>query len=357
MRQIYLDYNASTPIDPRVSDAMRPFLGTAYGNPSSGHWASEPAHVAVESARAPIAELLGCGVEEIVFTSGGTEANNHALKGVAYALRNRGDHIVTSTVEHPAIHEPCDFLDRLGYRITQVPVDRHGMVDPDDVGRALTPQTILVSIMHANNEVGTIQPITEISRMTRERGILLHTDAAQTVGKIKTKVDELGVDLMSVAGHKLYAPKGVGALYVRNGTPLETLLHGGGHEGGRRSSTESALLAVGLAKACELAHDLDPMQRVEELREVFWRGLKAQFDDSIVLNGHPEKRLPNTLNVSFVGRVNTDILQHLDGVAASTGSACHHDRVELHRYCRYASPTPCGDGRDPIQPWPEHVSR
>jgi cysteine desulfurase len=220
-------------------------------------------------------------------------------------------------------------LRELGYSVTVVPVDRCGRIDPSDVHRAITARTILVSVMHANNEVGTIQPIEEISCITREHDILLHTDAAQSVGKMPTSVDSLGVDLLTIAGHKLYAPKGVGALYVRRGTPLEPLIHGAGHEGGLRAGTESALLAVGLGCACALARDVAPMQRVRALRDQFWGRLRAQFGDQVRLNGHPDHRLPNTLNVSFVQRVGTEILAKLDGIAASTGSACHAGHVEL----------------------------
>ncbi|MGI9385403.1 MAG: cysteine desulfurase family protein [Methyloligellaceae bacterium] len=329
MQPIYLDYNASTPVDPAVAAAMRPFLETAYGNPSSPHWAGRPAKEAIEAGRAKVAGLLGCHVDEIVFTGGGSEANNQALIGVAHALRAKGDHIVTSAVEHPAILEPCRFLHTLGFRISYLPVDGTGRIDPDDLRRAITSKTILVSIMHANNEVGTLQPIEEVSRITRERGVLLHTDAAQSIGKIATDVDTLGVDLLTVAGHKIYAPKGVGALYVRRGTPLQPLIHGGGHEGGRRSGTESALLTVGLGVACKLAGDLQPVERIRTLRDGFWEGLQTQFGDRAVLNGHREQRLPNTLNVSFVGEIGTEVLARLDGVAASTGTACHADRVEL----------------------------
>ena len=328
-RQIYLDYNASTPIAPEVATVMRPFLDGAYGNPSSGHWAGRPAREAVERARGQLAGLLGCAADEVVFTSGGSEANNHALKGVAFALREKGNHIVTTVVEHPATLAPCQHLSKLGCSITQVPVDRYGRVDPDDVRRALTPQTILVSVMHANNEVGTIEPIEEISRLTRARGILFHTDAAQSVGKIPTKVDELGVDLLSIAGHKLYAPKGVGALYIRRGTPIEPLIHGAGHESGRRAGTESALMAAALGAAAVLAGDLSSMARVAALREGMWTQLQAALGDRITLNGHPVHRLPNTLNVSFVGRIGAEILAALDGVAASTGSACHSGRIAL----------------------------
>ena len=329
MMQIYLDYNASTPIDPAVAAAMRPFLDEAFGNPSSGHWASRPAKAALENARGQVAELLGCAPDEIVFTSGGSEANNLALKGTFFALRDKGDHIITSVAEHPAILAPCRFLERLGAKVTYLPVDRTGRVDPEAVRRAITPRTILISIMHANNEVGTIQPIEEIGAIAREHGIRFHTDAAQSVGKIPTRVGTLGVDLLSIAGHKLYAPKGVGALYVRRGIELEPLIHGAGHERGRRAGTESALLAVGLGTACSLAMDLEPMARVRALRDRFWQALREDFGDGVVLNGHPEHRLPNTLNVAFVDVIGAEVLAGLNGVAASTGSACHSGRVEL----------------------------
>lgn len=329
MRRIYLDYNASTPIDPAVVDAMQPFLREHYGNPSSGHWASVEAKAAIEMARAQVAALLGCQNDEVVFTSGGSEANNLALKGVFFRLREKGDHIITTRIEHPAIVEPCRFLQRIGARITFLPVDRAGRIDPDALRRAITPRTILVSIMHANNEVGTIQPIEECARIAREHGILFHTDAAQSVGKIPTDVNQLGADMLSIAGHKVYAPKGVGALFVRRGITLEPLIHGAGHEGGRRAGTESALLAVALGKACELARDLSPMDEVRGLRDHFWAELQKQFGNRVVLNGHPICRLPNTLNVSFVGRIGAEILARLDGVAATTGSACHAGRVEL----------------------------
>ena len=329
MARIYLDYNASTPIDSAVTAAMRPFLESHFGNPSSGHWAASGAGTALEVARSQVAALLGAENSEIIFTSGGSEANNLALKGVAWALKHKGNHIITSAVEHPAIVGPCRFLEQQGFAVTIVPVDRVGRIDPDDVARAITPRTILISIMHANNEVGTIQPIAEISRVARAHGVLLHTDAAQSVGKIATDVNVLGVDLLTIAGHKVYAPKGVGALYVRRGTPLEPLIHGAGHEGGRRAGTESALLAVGLGTACALARDLAPMQQVRALRDRFWEKLQEVFGNRIVLNGHPEHRLPNTLNVSFVGQIGTEVLARLDGVAASTGSACHTGHVEL----------------------------
>ena len=339
-RQIYLDYNASTPIDPAVAAAMRPYLSDGYGNPSSGHWAAKPAAIALERARGDVAAMLGRPSDEVVFTSGGSEANNLALKGVFFANRDKGDHIITTRIEHPAILAPCRFLERLGARVTYLPVDSNGRVDRDGLRAAITPRTILVSIMHANNEVGTIQPIEDCARMARERGILFHTDAAQTVGKIPTNADELGVDLLSIAGHKAYAPKGIGALWVRRGVRLEPLVHGADHEGGRRAGTESALLAVALGKACELARDLAPMQRVRALRDRFWQELQRRFGALVVLNGDPEHRLPNTLNVAFVGRVGAEILAGLDGVAASTGSACHSGRVELSPVLQAMGVTP-----------------
>lgn len=328
-RHIYLDYNASTPIDPAVAAAMRPFLVEHFGNPSSGHRASVAAIAALDTARSQVAALLGCHDDEIVFTSGGSEANNFALKGAFFKLRDRGDHIITTRVEHPAIVEPCQFLERLGARVTFLAVDGTGRIDSDDLRRAITSRTILVSIMHANNEVGTIEPIEECASIAHEHGIVFHTDAAQSIGKIPTDVNQLGVDLLSIAGHKVYAPKGVGALFVRRGVSLEPLIHGAGHESGRRAGTESALLAVGLGKACELARDLSRMDRVRALRDRFWIELQRRFGNRVALNGHPTHRLPNTLNVSFVGLIGAEILQRLDDVAASTGSACHAGRVEL----------------------------
>jgi cysteine desulfurase len=329
MATIYLDHNASTPIDPAVAAAMRPYLDEAFGNPSSGHWASTPAKAALEKAREQVGTLLGCAPDEIVFTSGGSEANNLAIKGTFFALRHKGEHIVTTEVEHPATLAPCRFLERLGAAVTYLPVDSTGRVDPEDVRRAITPRIILISVMHANNEIGTIQPVEEIGAIAREHGIRFHTDAAQSVGKIETKVDTLGVDLLTIAGHKLYAPKGVGALYVRRGVTLEPLIHGAGHEHGLRAGTESALLAVGLGAACVLAADLEPMIRIRALRDRLWDALRDRFGERIVLNGHPQHRLPNTLNVSFVGMIGADVLADLDGVAASTGSACHAGSVEL----------------------------
>ena len=328
-QKIYLDFNASTPVASQVAEAMRPFLSQHYGNPSSQHWAGIPAKQAVEHARQQVAELLQCSPGEIVFTSGGSESNNHAIKGVFFALRDKGTQIITTLIEHPAVINPCRFLEELGADVTYVPVDGYGRVDPQDIKKAITGKTILVSVMHANNEVGTIQPIEEISHIAREQGVVFHTDAAQSVGKIATKVDDLGVHLLSVAGHKLYAPKGIGALYIRKGTPIEPLIHGAGHEAGRRAGTENILLIVGLGKACEIAEEHLSDDRIRSMRDRFWKLLQDNFGEAVALNGHPLHRLPNTLNISFVGKAGGELLSKLDGVAASTGAACHSGSVEL----------------------------
>jgi len=328
-QRIYLDFNASTPLAPEVVEAMQPFLTQHFGNPSSLHWAGAPAREAVEKARQQVAGLLGCQPAEVVFTSGGSESNNHALKGVFFALREKGNQIVTTQIEHPAILNPCRFLEKLGAEITCVPVDRYARIDPAGIERAITPKTILISVMHANNEAGTIEPLEEISVIARKHGVLFHTDAAQSVGKIPVRVSDLGVDLLSLAGHKLYAPKGVGALYIRKGLEIEPLIHGAGHECGRRAGTENVLLVVGLGKACEIARTYVQNDGILKLRERFWELLRDAFGGGVVLNGHPVHRLPNTLNVSFAGQESGAILSRLDGVAASTGSACHAGSVEL----------------------------
>jgi cysteine desulfurase len=329
---IYLDYNATTPVDPAVLEAMLPYLRSEFGNPSSAHVYGQRAHEAVEQARRQVAELLGAQPDEIVFTGGGSEASNHALKGAVFVkLRGifgrwaRDAHIITSAVEHPATVQPCAFLKRLGCRVTVVPVDRYGRVDPADVRKALDRRTTLVSIMHANNEVGTLQPIRGIADLAHEHGALLHTDAAQSVGKLPVNVNELGADLLSVAGHKLYAPKGVGVLYVRRGVQLEPLIHGATHEAARRAGTENVPYLVALGAACEVARRSLPeaTERFRKLRDRLWDRLRTGLGEKVVLNGHPEQRLPNTLNVNFVDRIGVDLLRAVPEVAASTGSACH----------------------------------
>ncbi len=329
MQRIYLDHNASTPIAQTVRVAMAPLVDHAFGNPSSQHWAGRAARATLEEARDDVAGLLGASSGEIVFTSGGSEANNLALKGVAFARGKQGHHIITSTVEHPAVLAPCAFLERIGFEVTRVPVDQYGRVDPGDVARAMRPDTILVSIMHANNEVGTINPIAEIARIVRAGGALMHTDAAQSIGKIETNVDALGVDLLTIAGHKFGAPKGIGALYVREGIVLEPLIHGAAQERGRRAGTESAVLAVALGAAARVAADLSDIPRLKQRRDRLWVLLQAHLGNRVVLNGHPEHRLPNTVNISFIGRVGSELLAGLDGVAAAAGSAGYRGRVEL----------------------------
>jgi cysteine desulfurase len=347
-RRIYLDFNASTPICPEAVKAIRPFLTDHYGNPSSLHWAGMPAKDAVEKARGQVAGLLGCDPTEVVFTSGGSESNNHAVKGVFFAKRDRGDHIVTTAVEHPATLNPCHFLEKLGAKVTVLPVDRFGVVDPNDVRKAITPRTVLITVMHANNEVGTIEPVPEIAVIAREAGIPFHTDAAQTAGKISSDVDALGVDLLSVAGHKVYAPKGIGALYIREGTKIEPFVHGAGHEAGRRAGTENVLLAVALGAACDAARKWIGMPQGKVLRDRFWDGLRGIFGEKVTLNGHPTERLPNTLNVNFVGRIGAEILAMLPGVAASTGSACHAGAVTLSPVLA-AMGVPSGEGMGAVR--------
>ncbi len=335
MSTIYLDYNASTPLDPDVIEAMRPFLEASFGNPSSAHWAGRPAREAVELARGRVAELIGAAPAEVVFTSGGTEASNHALKGAWYRAGRADGHFITTAVEHPATLNPLRFLEGQGAEVTVLPVDHEGRVDPNEVRRAIQDRTVLVSVMHANNEIGTIEPIEEIGRITRERGILFHVDAAQSLGKIPVDVNAMGADLVSIAGHKLYAPKGVGALYIRAGVELEPLMHGAGHESGRRAGTENVLLAVGLGAACAAAQrwlaseGRSGPSATRALRDRLHFGLEQALPDQIVLNGHPDLRLPNTLNVCFRGRDGAELLAKLDGVAASTGSACHAGSIEL----------------------------
>jgi cysteine desulfurase NifS/selenium donor protein len=330
-RPIYLDHNATTPVLPAVAEAMLPFLYEHFGNPSSSHPYGAVARSAVEKARLQVAGLLGARPEEIVFTSGGSEANNTVILGVARLLRSRGRHVVTSAIEHPAVLEPCAALAGEGFRITRVPVDEKGRVSPADVAAALTPETILVTVMHANNEVGTIEPVAEIARLARERGILVHTDAAQSAGKIRVDVGELGVDFLSLAGHKLYAPKGIGALYVRSGVELPRLVHGASHESGRRAGTENVLEIVGLGEACAIAgRDLEANRRhFQAMRDRLWAGLSREIED-LRRNGDAGASLPNTLSVGIGGVEASTLLAEVgERLAASAGAACHAAGVEL----------------------------
>jgi cysteine desulfurase len=330
---IYLDYNATTPIAKEVADEMAPFLYEHFGNPSSAHSYGSTTKKAVESARKQVALLLNCAPHEIVFTSGGTESNNYAIQGVAMAYRDKGNHIITSAVEHPAVAEVCSWLGNHGFRITVLPVDEYGLVNPDDLNDSITSKTTLVTVMHANNEVGTIQPISKLAEIAHEHGAIIHTDAAQSVGKVPVRVDELYVDLLSVAGHKLYAPKGIGALYIRSGTNLTKIIHGANHELNRRPGTENVLEIVGLGKACEIAdRDLTRnMAHFKEMRDKLHEGLISSLgSENIRLNGHPELRLPNTLSLSFRGiEANTLLSEIGDRVAASAGAACHAEEIEV----------------------------
>ncbi|MBI2808956.1 MAG: cysteine desulfurase [Planctomycetes bacterium] len=346
---IYLDYNATTPIDPAVLDAMLPFVREHFGNPSSMHAYGKAAHDAIDIARAQVAALIGAEPAEIVFTGGGTEASNHAIKGAVYARMSgffarwfTSPHIITSTIEHPATLQTCAFLRKLGCKITHVGVDRYGSINPDAVEHAIGGNTTLVSIMHANNEVGTLQPIREVARAAKARGVLVHTDAAQSLGKVAVDVNELGVDLLSIAGHKLYAPKGVGALYVRQGVKLEPFIHGAGHEAGRRAGTENVPYIVALGKACEMAQQSlsTATARLKTLRDRLFDRLHSALGDRVVVNGHPHERLPNTLNVNFLGHIGAELLAKVPGIAASTGSACHEGSITL-------SPVLCAMGVPP----------
>lgn len=350
MKPIYFDHNASTPLDSRVTQAMKDAMDHLWGNPSSSHWAGRPSKISVETSRLQVANFLGAKPQEVIFTSGGSEANNHALKGAFFAKRKLGNHIITSRVEHPAIIEPCRFLETQGAEVTYLPVDASGKVNPEHLLRAIRPTTILVSIMHANNEVGTIQPISDLARIARDAGALFHTDAAQSVGKIPTKVDELGVDMLTMAGHKFHAPKGVGALYVKEGIRLEPLIHGAGHEWGRRAGTENVILNVGLGTACSLADRwVEKMREVALLRDYFWDTLRNHFSDAVRFNGHTTDRLPNTLNLSFLnGQTGAEITRALPDLAASTGSACHDGEVTLSPVLAAMGLTPA-EGRGAVR--------
>lgn len=330
-KPIYLDYNGTTPHDPEVISAMRPYLEEEFGNPSSSHHFGAKPRQAVLLAREQIASLINCRPQEIIFTSGGTESNNFAIKGIARTYRDKGNHIITSQIEHPAVLEVCAYLEKEGFEVTYLPVDEYGLVNTSDIASACTSRTILITIMHANNEVGTIEPLDEISEISRKRGILLHTDAAQSIGKISVDVAQLGIDSLSIAGHKIYAPKGIGALYIRDGLELKTFMHGAGQEAGKRAGTENVLEIVGLGKACEIAkRDMERnIQQMQMTRDRLYVGIKKGCQQ-VQLNGHPEKRLPNTLSLSFHGLEANRILEKISvAVAASAGAACHADTVEV----------------------------
>jgi cysteine desulfurase NifS/selenium donor protein len=349
MDPIYLDYNATTPVDPLVIESIKPYLNDFFGNPSSTHAYGLAAKIAVEKARKQLAFLLHAHSDEIVFTSGGTESNNFAIKGVAYASLPKGNHIITSVIEHPAVTEVCRHLEKKGFRVTWIAVDETGMVDPMDVERAITPQTILITIMHANNETGTVQPVAEIGKIARRCGVLFHTDAAQSVGKIPVDVEEMNIDLLSVAGHKLYAPKGVGALYIRRGVKLEKLIHGADHESNLRAGTENVTEIVGLGKAAELLTNYElritneesdsgilrqsleirnPTSDIRILRDILHKGILSAIPE-VRLNGHPEMRLPNTLSLGFPGVEAAILLEEMKGIAASAGAACHAESADI----------------------------
>jgi len=327
---IYFDHNATTPIAPEVAKAMAPYMGDQFGNPSSSHALGQTAKQATEKARAQVASLLGCRPQEVVFTSGGTESNNMVLKGVVHTYAHKGRHIIITAIEHPAITNPCMYLMGQGYDITFLPVDAAGQVDPAAVKDAIKPTTILISVMHANNETGTIQPIEEIGKVARNADVLFHTDAAQAAGKIPARVSAMHVDFLSLAGHKMYAPKGVGALFIRDGLKLEPFMHGAGQESGRRAGTENVMFAVALGQACALAQTLMPTEseRIKRLRDRLHELLTSGIPP-LVLNGHPSMRLPNTLNVSLPGVDGGSLLDAVPEICASTGAACHDRSVRL----------------------------
>jgi cysteine desulfurase len=331
MKRTFLDHAATTPTDPRVVEAMLPYFSDSFGNPSSIHSLGLETRTAVAEAREKVARLIGAASDEITFTSGGTEADNLAIKGVAQANAQRGKHIVTTRIEHHAVEESCRYLEKQGFSVTLVRVDKDGLVNPGDVEKAVTPETILISVMHANNEVGTIQPIADISRVARKKGVYFHTDAVQTVGHIPAKVDELGVDLLAISAHKLYGPKGVGVLYVRKGTRIVSFLHGGGQECGLRASTENVPGIVGLGMAAEIAQaEMDAESKhVTRLRNKLIKGLLERIPQ-VRLNGHPTQRLPNNVNISVASVEGESLAVSLDleGIAVSTGSACSSEAME-----------------------------
>jgi cysteine desulfurase len=331
MDRIYLDYAATTPIHPDVVQAMLPYFTEVFGNPSGIYYCGQEAKNAIEEARAKVAESIKASVEEIIFTGGGTEADNFALQGVAFANERKGNHIITSAIEHHAIIETAKFLQKRGFQVTFLPVDSQGLVSPDNVRRALTNKTILISIMHANNEIGTIQPVDEIARIAREANVYFHTDAVQSVGHLPTNVKEMDVDLLSMSAHKFYGPKGVGALYIKKGTRIGPFIHGGGQERGKRASTENTPGIIGLSRALEISRQdmIYEAERLAGLRDMFIAGLFERIDH-IVLNGHPARRLPNNVNISidFVEGESMCLNLDLAGICASSGSACSSSSLE-----------------------------
>ncbi|MFH1269958.1 MAG: cysteine desulfurase NifS [Candidatus Omnitrophota bacterium] len=331
MKRVYLDYAATAPCDPRVSKAMEPYCFEKFGNPSSIHSFGQEAKGAIEEAREKLASFLGAKPEEIIFNSGGTESNNSALFGVAYARADKGNHIITTAIEHHAITEPCKFLEKRGFKVTYTAVDKYGLVSPGDIKKAITDKTVLISVMHANNEIGTIEPISEIGKIAREAGVYFHTDAVQTTGHIPVNVNDLNVDLLSLSAHKFYGPKGVGALYVRKGTRIERFLRGGDQEKGRRASTHNTPGIVGMGEAIELCREkMEGEARFQTgLRDRIIREIKDKIPD-VYLNGHPTERLPNNVNFSIKYIEGESILLNLDalGIAASTGSACTSTSLE-----------------------------
>ncbi|HEY90435.1 MAG TPA: cysteine desulfurase NifS [Dehalococcoidia bacterium] len=331
MKRVYLDYAATTPTHPDVVKAMLPYFNESFGNPSSIYSYGQEAKGAIEEAREKVAVLIGAREDEIVFTSGGTESDNFAIKGTAFAQKDKRNHIITSTIEHHAILETCHFLERRGFNVTYLPVDEYGLVDPGELKKAITDQTVLVSIMHANNEIGTMQPISELANIASEAGAYFHTDAVQTVGHIPVNVDELGIDILSLSGHKLYGPKGIGVLYIRKGTRLVPFMHGGGQERNRRGSTENVPAIAGLGKAAELARQEMPEEgpRLSILRDCLIKRILEQIPETR-LNGHPQQRLPNNVNVSISYVEGESMLLNLDleAICASTGSACSSSSLE-----------------------------
>jgi len=325
MKRIYLDYAATTPVDELVLKEMLPYFSQIFGNPSSIHYFGKEAKIAVERSRAIISSLIGALEEEIIFTSGGTESNNFAIKGIALANENRGNHIITSSIEHHAVLEPCEFLEKHGFKVTYLPVDKYGLVDPDDVKKAITKNTILISIMHANNEIGTIEPIAEIGKIAKDKDIYFHTDAVQTFAHIPINVNELNIDLLSASSHKLYGPKGIGAIYIRKNTRIKPFMHGGAQEKGLRASTLNVPGIVGFGKAAQIAEknmNLE-METLKRLRDKLIKAIPSKIEHTS-LNGHPTKRLPNNVNITIEFVEGEAMLLSLDfeGISCSTGSAC-----------------------------------